>query len=101
MSIARAELSVLPHAVFLHRISEPEGSKRRESRLGQGAVLALRLIDLLEPAPDPVPPDAFEDQWAATDRFCRDLPGVATEGGHLHGLVASPAGGPRHGDTRL
>ena len=101
MSIARAELSVLPHAVFLHRISEPEGSKRRESRLGQGAFLALRLIDLLEPARDPVPPDAFEYQWAATDRFCRDLRGIATEGGHLHGLVASTAAAYRQSDIRL
>src|SRR2546426_1993807 len=101
MSIARAELSVLPHAVFLHRISEPGGSKGRESRLGQGAFLALRLIDLLEPARDPVPPDAFEYQWAATDRFCRDLRGIATEGGHLHGLVASTAAAYRQSDIRL
>src|SRR6266704_1010578 len=101
MSIARAELSVLPHAVFLHRMSEPAGSKRLESRLGQGAFLALRLIDLLEPAREPVPPDAFEYQWAATDRFCRDLRGIATEGGHLHGLVASAAAAHRQSDIRL
>jgi len=101
MSIARAELSVLPHAVFLHRISEAAGSKGLESRLGQGAFLALRLIDLLEPAREPVPLDAFEYQFAATDRFCRDLRGIATEGGHLHGLVASAAAAHRGSDIRL
>src|SRR3989454_6789824 len=101
MSIARAELSVLPHAVFLHRISEPGGSKGRESRLGQGAFLALRLVDLLEPACEPVHPDAFEYQFAATDRFCRDLRAIATEGGHLHGLVASAAAAYRQSDVRL
>jgi len=101
MSIARAALSVLPHAVFLHRISEPAGSKGLESRLGQGAFLALRLIDLLAPAREPVPLDAFEYQFAATDRFCRDLRGIATEGGHLHGLVASAAAAYRGSDIRL
>src|SRR3989442_9137675 len=101
MSIAHAELSVLPHAIFLHRISEPQLSKGRESRLGQGAFLALRLTDLLEPTREPVHPDAFEYQCAATKRFCRDLRAIATEGGHLHGLVASAAAAYRQSDVRL
>src|SRR5438132_13725317 len=101
MSIARADLEALPHAVFLHRISDPALSKGRQSRLGQGAFLALRLIDLLAPERELVHPDAFEYQLAATDRFCRDLRTMSTEGAHLQGLVASAAAACRHSDVRL
>src|SRR6266550_8512868 len=101
MSIARAELQSLPHAVFLHRIADPLPGRARDSRLGQGAFLALRLIDLLAPEHDSAHPDAVEYQWAATDRFCRDLRGVSTEGAHLQGLVTTAGAAHRHRDVRL
>ncbi len=101
MSIARAELQSLPHAVFLHRIADPVSVRERDSRLGQGAFLALRLIDLLAPEHDSAHPDAFEYQWAATNRFCRDLRGVSTEGAHLEGLVTTAGAARRHRDVRL
>src|SRR6266853_1997615 len=101
MSIARAELQSLPHAVFLCRVADPLSGRGRDSRLGQGAFLALRLIDLLAPEREPVQPDAFEYQWAATDRFCRDLRRVSTEGAHLQGLVTSAGQGHSHRDVRL
>jgi len=101
MSIARAELQSLPHAVFLHRIADPVSGQARDSRLGQGAFLALRLIDLLASERDPAHPDAFEYQWTATERFCRDLRRVSTEGSHLQGLVASAGQAHRHRDVRL
>jgi len=101
MSIARAELQTLPHAVFLRRVSEPHVDNGRDSRLGQGAFLALRLIDLLATERESVHPDAFEYQWVATDRFCREVRSLSTEGAHLHGLVASTAAASRHGDIGL
>ncbi len=101
MSIARAELQSLPHAVFLHRIADPVSGQARDSRLGQGAFLALRLIDLLASERDPAHPDAFEYQWTATERFCRDLRRVSTEGSHLQGLVTSAGQAHRHRDVRL
>src|SRR6266566_202333 len=101
MSIARAELQSLPHAVFLHRIADPLPGRARDSRLGQGAFLALRLIDLLAPEHESAHPDAVEYQWAATDRFCRDLRGLSTEGAHLQGLVTTAGAAHRHRDVRL
>ena len=75
MSIAHAELPSLSHAVFLQRAVQalPLPGGGQQARLGQGAFLALRLIDLLAPEREPVHPDAFRYQCAATERFCRDL----------------------------
>jgi len=101
MSIARAELQTLPHAVFLRRVSEPHVDNGRDSRLGQGAFLALRLIDLLATEQESVHPDAFEYQWVATGRFCREVRRLSTEGAHLEALVASAAAASRHGDIGL
>ena len=101
MSIARAELQSLPHSIFLHRVADPQGGKGRESRLGQAAFLALRLIDLVVPDLGPAQEDAFEYQLAATDRFCRDLRPLAPEGGHLHALVTSAAAAHRQRDIHL
>lgn len=103
MSNAHAELPTLSHAVFLQRVAQvptPPGGGQ-QSRLGQGAFLALRLIDLLAPEREPVHPDAFRYQCAATERFCRDLRVVSTEGAHLHALVASASSAQRDGDIGL
>jgi len=101
MSIGPVELHSLPHAVFLQRAARAPHGKAVESRLGQGAFLVLRLIDLLAPSREPVDPDAFSYQRAATERFCHDLRVTSTEGSHLEGLVSSVAAAQREGDVRL
>src|SRR5207245_1756714 len=72
-----------------------------EARLGQGAFLALRLVDLLASDHAPASVDAFHYQWVATDRFCRELRAAATEGAHVHGIASSDADAPRLGDVQL
>jgi len=101
MSIANVELQSLPHAVFLHRASDRPDGKGLHSRLGQGAFLALRLIDQLAPEQDAVSEDVFDYQCTATERFCSDLRRAATEGAHLHGLVKGAAEAYRHADLTL
>jgi len=101
MSSGPVELQSLPHAVFLQRAARMPHGKGIESRLGQGAFLVLRLIDLLAPSRDPVHPDAFSYQRAATERFCHEFRGISTEGSHLAGLVSSVAVAQRDGDVRL
>ncbi|OLB11214.1 MAG: hypothetical protein AUH07_09905 [Gemmatimonadetes bacterium 13_2_20CM_70_9] len=68
--------------------------------MGQGAFLALRLVDLLAPGREPVSPDAFHYQCVATDRFCRELRGTSPEGAHVHGTTTSAADAYRLGDVR-
>jgi tetratricopeptide (TPR) repeat protein len=58
-----------------------------EVRLGQGAFLALRFVDLLAPDHDPPAPDVFRYQWAATERYCAELAGEGTEASHLSCIV--------------
>lgn len=87
MPDAAARPHTLPHVAFLERASlHPATSPA--VRLGQGAFLALRLIDLM--AADHEPPvtdDAFRYQWAATERYCRELGIGFPEAAHLQGLV--------------
>src|SRR5947208_16022249 len=87
MPVSRLKFESLPHAIFLQRVSGPESATTLEARLGQGAFLALRLVDLLELGRAPVSKDAFHYQWIATDRFCRELRAAATEGAHVHGIA--------------
>lgn len=103
MSMAHAEPPSLSHAVFLQRAAQavPLRGGGLQSRLAQSAFLALRLIDLLAPEREPVHPDAFRYQCAATERFCRDLRMTSTEGAHLQALVASASGAQRDGDVGL
>src|SRR6266404_1425765 len=72
MSVSGLKFESLPHAIFLQRVSGPESATTLEARLGQGAFLALRLVDLLASDRAPVSTDAFHYQWVATDRFCRE-----------------------------
>ena len=101
MNDARAREQGLLHTVFLRRMvgQLPEGS--RETRLGQGAFLALRLVDLLGPGRQPVHPDALRYQHVATGRYCEELPADCTETAHLQGLVAAAADAVRTRDARL
>jgi tetratricopeptide (TPR) repeat protein len=84
----------LPHAVFLQRVAD-EPATSPEVRLGQGAFLTLRFVDLLSPDREPPTPDVFRYQWAATERYCAELAGEGTEASHLSGLVR--AAGQAHG----
>src|SRR5919201_4317435 len=76
----------LPHAVFLQRVAD-EPATSPEVRLGQGAFLALRFVDLLAPDREPPAPDVFRYQWAATERYCAELAGEGTEAAHLSCIV--------------
>ncbi len=101
MPVSRLKFESLPHAIFLQRVSGPESATTLEARLGQGAFLALRLVDLLAPDRAPVSKDAFHYQWVATDRFCRELRAAATEGAHVHGVAESASDAYRLGDIQL
>ena len=100
MTDATALQHSLPHAVFLRRLSGAPSATSPEARLGQGALLALRLLDLLT-EPQPPHPDAFQYQRTATERFCRALPPDATETAHLVGLVSGAADAVQANDVRL
>src|SRR6266511_3722065 len=100
MTDATALQDSLPHAVFLRRLSGAPSATSPEARLGQGALLALRLLDLLT-EPQPPHPDAFQYQRTATERFCRALPPDATETAHLVGLVSGAADAVQANDVRL
>jgi len=100
MPVSQTRVESLPHAIFLQRVSGNASPTSLEARLGQGAFLALRLVDLLAPGREPVSPDAFHYQCVATDRFCRELRGTSPEGAHVHGTTASAADAYRLGDVR-
>src|SRR5256884_3542276 len=70
MPASRLKFESLPHAIFLQRVSGPQGATSLEARLGQGAFLALRLVGFLAPDRLQVSGDAFHYQWVATARFC-------------------------------
>lgn len=90
----------LPHAVFLERaVSQPVTSPAVS--LGQGAFLALRLLDLLAPDHGAVETDAFQYQCAATTRYCRGLQNDTTEAAHLQEIVRSTAEAQRQREPRL
>jgi tetratricopeptide (TPR) repeat protein len=101
MPVSRLKFESLPHAIFLQRVSGRQTATTLDARLGQGAFLALRLVDLLASDRAPVSADAFHYQWMATDRFCRELRAVATEGAHVHGIAASAADAHRLGEVQL
>ncbi len=101
MPVSRLKFESLPHAIFLQRVSGPEAATTLEARLGQGAFLALRLVDLLAPDRAPVSKDAFHYQSVATDRFCLELRAVDTEGAHVHGIAESASDSYRLGDIQL
>ncbi len=101
MPVSRLKFESLPHAIFLQRVTAQTPATSLEARLGQGAFLALRLVDLLAADREPVSSDAFHYQWIATDRFCRELRAAATEGAHVHGVAASAYDAHRLNDRRM
>ena len=90
----------LPHAVFLQRPAD-DGATSPEVRLGQGAFLTLRFVDLLDPAREASSPDVFRYQWAATERYCSELASEGAEAAHLTGIVRATGEAHRLGDVRL
>jgi len=96
---AQARPMGLPHAVFLQRVTD-EPATSPEVRLGQGAFLALRFVDLLAPDREPPAPDVFRYQCAATERYCGELSGEGTEAAHLAGIVRATGEAHRTDDVR-
>ena len=90
----------LPHAVFLQRVAD-EPATSPEVRLGQGAFLALRFVDLLAPDRDAPAPDVFRYQWAATERYCAELAGEGTEASHLSCIVRAAGEAHASGEITL
>src|SRR2546427_254376 len=101
MRVPRVKVQPLPHAVFLTRLASAANGNAIDVRLGQGAFLTLRLVDLLSRDHEPSHPDAFTYQHRATERFCRDLQCGGPEEAHLKGLVGTAADSYRSGDSRL
>ncbi|MEX2155701.1 MAG: hypothetical protein WD773_02545 [Gemmatimonadales bacterium] len=97
---AQARPVGLPHAVFLQRVAD-EPATSPEVRLGQGAFLTLRFVDLLSADREPPAADVFRYQWAATERYCAELQGEGTEAAHLIGIVRATGEAHRRGDIRL
>ena len=98
--VAPAPFGGLAHGVFLARVAD-QPAVSSAARLGQGAFLALRLVDLLRPGGPPVAPDVFRYQHAATARYCEELDAAAPEAAHLVGLVHSAMDGFRLGQVSL
>ncbi len=90
----------LPHAVFLQRVTD-EPATSPEVRLGQGAFLTLRFVDLLTPDREPPTPDVFRYQWAATERYCAELAGEGTEASHLSCIVRAAGEAHQEGNTQF
>src|SRR5881397_75444 len=90
----------LPHAVFLQRVTD-EPATSAQVRLGQGAFLTLRFVDLLAPDRESPTPDVFRYQWAATERYCAELSGEGTEASHLSCIVRAAGEAHRDGNVQL
>jgi len=101
MTQACTELDGLPHAVFLRRLAGARSATSADARLGNGAFLALRLVDLLGPGRGPAHADVFRYQHAATERVCRELPADRPETSHLTGLVRAVADAFQERDARI
>jgi tetratricopeptide (TPR) repeat protein len=77
----------LPHHVFLTR-TETSPATSLEARFGHADFLVLRLVDLLDSSRrDPVSPDAFQYQVAASARFVRELEHEGFEVPYLLSLI--------------
>ena len=99
--VETAPQQALLHAVFLRRLAAASEGSASPARLGHGAFLTLRLVDLLDPGLNAVRPDAFAYQLAALDRANRQLPGDSTETAHLIGLMHATSDAFRARDAQL
>ena len=98
--LAPAPFGGLAHGVFLARVAD-QPAVSPAARLGQGAFLALRLVELLRSDAAPVTLDVFRYQHAATERYCQELDAGAPEAAHLVGLVHSAMDAHRSGRVAL
>jgi tetratricopeptide (TPR) repeat protein len=89
------------HAAFLERLAGASSASSSTARLGHGAFLTLRLVDLLEAPWESLPPAAFNYQLTATTLCCRDLPLDSTETAHLQGLLQATADAHRAHEVQL
>src|SRR2546423_7132327 len=96
----RSTRAGLSHAVVLQRVAD-EPATSPDLRLGQGAFLTLRFVDLLAPDREPPTPDVFRYQWAATERYWAELAGEGTEASHLSCIVRAAGDAHRSGDIQL
>ena len=96
----RSQRAGLPHAVFLQRVAD-EPATSPDVRLGQGAFLTLRFVDLLAPDRELPTPDVFRYQWAATERYCAELAGEGTEASHLSCIVRATGEAHNSGEVHL
>lgn len=101
MSEAAVQKQAPFHAAFLERLAGASSPASARARLGHGAFVTLRLVDLLGPAGASLPVAAFQYQLAATEQSCRELPGDSTETAHLCGLTQAAADAFRARDVRL
>lgn len=100
MTFEKRHRAGLPHSVFLRRMTD-EPTTSPQVRLGQGAFLALRFVDLLSPDREAPTPEVFRYQWAATERYCAELASEGTEASHLSGIVRSASEAHRRADINL
>src|SRR5690349_24710177 len=98
--VEAAPQQILDHAAVLRRLAEA-GPQSPQARLGHGAFLTLRLVDLLDAERPRSRPDAFGHQLAAMDRVCRELPGDSTETAHPIGIIRTTADAFRSRDAQL
>ena len=101
MTLPCTQRDGLPHAVFLRRLAGARSATSGDARLGNGAFLALRLVDRLGPGRGAAHADVFRYQHAATERACRELPGDCTETSHLTGVVRAAADAFQEHDARI
>ncbi|HKW41990.1 MAG TPA: hypothetical protein VJN39_12140 [Gemmatimonadales bacterium] len=89
------------HAAFLERLAGASSPSSSDARLGRGAFLTLRLVDLLEAEREGLPLGVFHYQVTATELSCRDLPHDSTETAHLCGLLRATSDAYRARDVQL
>lgn len=99
-TVGRQRAGELAHSVFLARVADLP-AVAAQARLGQGAFLVLRLVDLLRPDESAVSPAVFRYQQAATERYCIELAPDSPEAAHLLGLVRTADKAFRADDTAL
>lgn len=89
------------HVAFLERLAGAASASSSDARLGHGAFLTLRLVDLLEAPRESLPQSVFSYQLTATGLACRHLPSDATETAHLQGLLEATGDAYGARDVRL
>jgi tetratricopeptide (TPR) repeat protein len=101
MTEAAPKVQAPSHAAFLERLAEATSPTSSDARLGHGAFLTLRVVDLLQVEREALPPAVFHYQLTATELSCRDLPRDSTETAHVNGLLSAAADAYHTRDVQL